>query len=168
MKRTSAVAILLSAAGIALLLTAGCGVKSAPIPPEEARPVKIVDLRAVSVANGIELGWSRPTRYVSGATMRDLSSFIILRAEGNGAMEPFATVPVTDQGRFRVQHHFSFLDRATTLGDTYSYEVVARTSDGYESLPSNEVAVKRVKPPPPPNPATFKLPNSNPLPSSAR
>ena len=50
----------------------GCGVKSAPIPPEYARPERILSLRAAPAAGGIMLSWDRPTQYPSGHAMRDL------------------------------------------------------------------------------------------------
>src|SRR5208282_2546939 len=44
--------------GIACL--AGCGIKTRPRAPEDVRPEQILDLRATSVADGIQLAWTRP------------------------------------------------------------------------------------------------------------
>jgi hypothetical protein len=145
----------------ALLLAAGCGVKSAPVPPELARPERIADLRATPDANGIKLSWGRPTRYSGGHTMRDLGGFVILRATtANGQMEPLAELPVTDRERFTVEHEFSYIDNETIVGRAYRYAIVSRTLDGYVSEASNAVYFTRIKPPPAPNPDTYKLPNS--------
>lgn len=146
----------LIAAGAAMLL--GCGVKSAPIAPELARPERILDLHTTADSNGIKLIWGRPTRYAGGHTMRDLSGFVIIRGAGGGAMEPLVELPVTDRERFSVQHDFNYIDNETTLGESYRYAIVAKTADGYTSEPSNEVTFTRIKPAPPPNPETYKLP----------
>ncbi|MGH7001897.1 MAG: hypothetical protein ACREEA_10370 [Stellaceae bacterium] len=157
--------------GLALVIAvvgASCGVKSAPLAPELARPERILDLRAVADPNGIKLAFSRPTRLAGGHSMRDLSGFVILRAEGDAPMEALVKIPVTDQQRFSVQHEFDYLDAETVIGDRYRYQVVSETGDGYTSEASNEAAFTRVKPTPPPNPATFTLPTPTPLMTPAR
>jgi hypothetical protein len=157
----------IAAAAIAIIAaawSAGCGVKSAPVPPEQAMPERILDLRADAAVGGIALSWGRPTRYAGGHTMRDLSAFVVMRAEGDGPMAPLLEVPVTDQERFEVEHEFSYLDGETTMGARYRYAVIEETTDGYRSDPSNEVEVTRKRPSPLPNPDSFKLPLPSPLP----
>jgi hypothetical protein len=144
----------------------GCGVKGPPIAPELVRPESVADLRASAAAAGIELAWHRPTQYTGGHTMRDLSGFVILRAEGNTQMEPLLEIPVTDQERLQIQREFTYLDGETAMGHSYRYTVIAETADGYRSDPSNEVIFTRSKPPPPPNPENFKLPTPSPLPTN--
>lgn len=150
---------------LAMAWIAGCGVKSAPVPPAMARPTTITDLRAVSDPDGIKLSWERPTHYAGGGTMHDLGDFIILRGTGNATPEPLVEIPVTDQERFAVQRNFSYVDGETAIGETYRYEIISRTLDGYDSAPSNEATATRVKPPPMPNPETFHLPAPSPLPT---
>ncbi len=145
---------------------AGCGVKSAPLPPEMARPQRILNLRASAAAGGINLAWGRPTRYAGGHVMRDLSDFVILRGEGGGQMKALVEIPVTDQQRFQLQREFSYLDNETNIGERYRYAVISETRDGYRSLPSNEVDFIRKRPPSPPNPENFKLPKPPPLPAN--
>jgi hypothetical protein len=136
----------------------GCGVKSAPIPPEYARPERILSLRAAAAAGGIKLTWQRPSHYTSGHSMRDLGGFVLMRAEGDGPMTALVKIPVTDQERFQVEDEFTYLDRETRISDRYRYAVIAETSDGYHSEASNEVEFTRIKPPAPPNPDTYQLP----------
>src|SRR2546427_11004151 len=124
----------------------GCGVKGPPIAPELARPEPIVNLRAAADASGIKLSWDRPLRYVSGRTIRDLEGFVILRADGDGPMEPLVELPVNDQERFAPQSGFSYVDGEAVLGRRYVYEIVSRTTDGYASVASNPVNFTRVKP----------------------
>jgi hypothetical protein len=145
---------------------AGCGVKSAPVPPEQARPERILDLHAVPAIGGIQLTWGRPTHYAGGHSMRDLSGFVVMRAEGDGPFQPLLEIPVTDQERFQIEHQFAYLDGETTMGTRYRYTVVSETSDGYRSDASNEVEVTRIRPAPSPSPENFKLPTPAPLPTS--
>jgi hypothetical protein len=138
-------------------------VKSAPLAPELVRPMQITDLQASVDPNGIKLSWLRPTHYSGGHTMRDLGGFVILRGAAGGPLEPLVELPVTDRERFSVQHQFSYVDNETILGQHYRYEIISRTTDGYISMASNEVAMTRVKPAPTPNPENFKLPTPTPL-----
>ncbi len=82
-------------------LRIGCGVKSPPIPPQQAMPERIVGLEATSQKNGVLLSWERPDRTAGGGKMRDLGSFEIDRAENTGAFQPLIEIPVTDQDRFQ-------------------------------------------------------------------
>jgi len=137
---------------------AACGVKNPPRPPEEVRPEAIADLRAEQAADGVKLSWSRPERYSGGRRMRDLGSFVVLRAEGDGELQRVAELLVTDRERFQVQKTFSYVDSGAELGRSYRYEVVAMTTDGYRSDPSNNISLVRAAPAPAPNPENFVLP----------
>jgi hypothetical protein len=159
----SGVASLAVALALGLGLTAGCGVKSAPLPPEVVVPEQITDLHASTDANGIKLTWERPTRYFGGHTMRDLGGFVIVRAEAAGPYSPLIELPVTDRERFAVQHQFSYIDNETVVGRRYRYQIISKTTDGYISNPSNEATFTRLRPAQPPNPDTFKLPTPTPL-----
>jgi hypothetical protein len=153
----------IAAAILAAAVIAGCGAKSAPIPPSQTHPGRINDLSAVSVAGGVRLSWSRPMTYTGGKKLRDLAGFRLMRAEGPGPFGEIAELPVTDQERFQKVRRFSYVDRSTQMGQTYLYIIVAETSDGYESDPSNVVKATRTRPKPPPNPANFVLPTPGPL-----
>jgi hypothetical protein len=146
------------------LLFAGCGIKSHPLPPEDVRPERITDLLAVSVAKGVRISWGRPEHYTGGARLRDLGKFEILRASGGREPHVIGEIAVTDLQRFRQEHHFSFVDEDTVVGDRYRYQIVSVTTDGYESLPSNQAGITRTVPKPPPNPENFVLPTPVPLP----
>jgi len=84
--------------------------------------------------------------YVSGHTMRDLGSFVLLRSQGAQPFQPLVEIPVTDQERFVPQRTFTYLDGETQIGGSYRYEILARTTDGYTSAPSNQVSFTRVMP----------------------
>ncbi len=138
----------------------GCGIKTRPRPPEDVRPEAIADLRATSVANGIELAWSRPERYQDSSRMRDLGEFLVLRGSDDGALAELTTLPVTDRERFEHQHRLLFLDTGALMNHRYRYRIISRTTDGYESVPSNEASLTRTLPPPPPDPEHFAFPPS--------
>ena len=142
----------------------GCGVKSPPVPPQAARPQRILDLRAASVENGVKLSWGRPTTFEAGGKMRNLGYFAIMRSDRQGFFRNVGEVPVTDQQRFQQQQMFAFTDHDTTIGRSYTYQVIAFTQDNYKSAPSNPVEIERTVPRPPPNPETFVLPTPTPLP----
>ncbi|MFZ0660685.1 MAG: hypothetical protein WA854_13880 [Candidatus Binataceae bacterium] len=142
----------------------GCGVKSPPIPRQLARPQRILDLRADSEKGAIKLSWGRPDTYASGAAMHNLESFLVMRTQGQGSYREIGRVEVTDNGRFQKQETFTYRDSDTVVGQSYSYEIVSITSNGFKSEPSNEVALVRSVPPPPPNPENFVVPTPAPLP----
>lgn len=154
---------LTAAAILVAAVIVGCGAKSAPIPPSETHPGRVNDLSAESVSGGVRLSWSRPMTYTSGRNLRDLAGFRLMRAAGPGQFSEIAELPVTDQERFQKVRRFSYVDRSAQMGHTYLYIIVAETSDGYESDPSDVARATRTQPKPPPNPANFVLPTPGPL-----
>ena len=162
-RRPKPVAALLLCVALANLAWLGCGVKSVPIPPEAARPEKIQNLEVTSANNGIRLSWTRPENYAGGQKMRDLAGFTIARAGSDGSYKKLGDVLVTDQGRFQVQHTFTYTDSEAEIGSSYRYYVIANTTDDYHSEPSNVATIVRRAPKPPPNPETFVVPTPAPL-----
>jgi hypothetical protein len=152
------------AAIVAPILTIGCGVKSAPIPPAYAVPERIVSLNAVSETKGVRLSWERPDRTVGGRKMRDLGRFEVERAENTAEFNTIAEIPVTDLDRFQQEHRFSYLDSTAAVGHHYRYQVISETQEAYRSAPSNAAQLTHQLPPPPPNPEDFVLPQPKPLP----
>ena len=158
------VPLLLALSGLTLF--PGCGVKSAPVPPQMVKPAAITDLHASADPAGINLTWSRPVHYVSGHSLHDLGGFVVLRGEHNQPFQPLVELPVTDQERFSPQHSFSYVDDETQVDSNYRYAIVSRTVDGYTSSPSNEVEFTRVRPRKNPKPENFTLPTPTPLPTN--
>jgi hypothetical protein len=153
----------LAIASFASAVFLGCGVKSQPIPPEAARPEKIVGLEAANAKEGIRLSWDRPELYAGGAKMKDLGSFSISRAEESKPAEKIGDIQVHDEGRFQVQNTFQFIDGSTVMGKTYHYQVPSSPTDGYVREPSNDVVIVRKKASAEPNPDTFVVPTPVPL-----
>jgi hypothetical protein len=163
MKRIKFATPVVAMAFLAVSIISGCGVKSAPIPPEAARPQQILDLEALPERHGIQLTWTRPEQYASGQSMKDLSGFTVMRAAGQDEYQPIVEVPVTDQERIQVVTRFSYTDNTVSSGHSYRYEVVSHTTGGYKSLPSNEAALQYVRARPPlPGPQASPAQSSNP------
>jgi len=162
-RRVKNFAALVICVALANLVWLGCGVKSVPIPPEAARPEKILNLEGSSSNNGIRLTWSRPENYAGGQKMRDLGGFTINRSTGDAPFQKVGEILVNDQGRFQVERRFTYTDKETELGSTYRYQVISNTTDGYHSEPSNVATIVRRAPKPPPNPETFVVPTPVPL-----
>lgn len=143
----------------ALTAGAGCGAKSRPIAPSQTHPERVNDLSAAPDSHGVRLNWSRPLKYTSGRQLRDLAGFRLMRAEGGaGSFSELAELPVTDQERFQKVRRFTYVDRSALLGHDYRYLIVAETTDGYQSEPSNVAQLIRTVPAPAPNPENFVLP----------
>jgi hypothetical protein len=143
---------------LALAVVVGCGAKSRPIPPSQTHPERVNDLSAAPDPKGVRLSWSRPMKYTSGRQLRDLAGFRLMRAEGPGSFSELAELPVNDQERFQKVRRFTYVDRSAAMGHTYRYLMIAETTDGYQSEPSNIVQLTRTAPAPPPNPENFALP----------
>jgi hypothetical protein len=149
---------------LGFIVMVGCGAKSRPIPPERTHPERINDLSAKPDSQGVQLTWSRPLKYSGGKSLRDLAGFRLLRAEGDGPFSEISDLPVTDQERFRKARRFAYIDTTAALGHSYRYAIIAETSDGYQSDPSNITEIKRT-PAQPPNPENFTLPAPTPIPA---
>jgi hypothetical protein len=141
----------------AALAVAACGVRSRPLPPEVVQPDPPTDLVAKSSPEGVRLTWRRPTSYSGGKHMRDLAGFEIERATApDFDYAKVGTVTLTDQTRFQQERSATLTDDTAVVGTTYRYRVVATTTDGYRSVPSEPVTIEHrpgttaTAPPPPP------------------
>ena len=155
---------IVTAAMMAIATTLGCGAKSRPIPPELTHPESIIDLSAKPDPKGIRLTWSRPTKYTRGMSLKDLAGFRLMRSEGGESYGELAELPITDQERFQKVRRFAYIDTTAQMGHSYRYMMIAETSDGYQSDPSNVVQQIRTQPTAPLSPDNFKLPMPAPLP----
>ena len=120
-----------------VLLAPACGRKTMPKPPQLIAPKPVQEISLATQKGGILVRWSRPTEYVDGSSMEDLGGFVVERNRYNSKFEEIARVPVTDRGRFQKAKRFDYLDTQLLDGATYHYRVVAYTTDGYYSVPSD-------------------------------
>ncbi len=141
------VAILIAGSIVALSLL-GCGSKGPLRTPQGAVPEPIKDLRGKAGKQGINLTWSRPTRYLDGKELSDLASFVIFRKElvkdcpqCPSPYRQLKTVDVEDQQKFIKRKQFGYVDQELQPGTVYRYRVFSKVADGTMSDPSDEVEV---------------------------
>lgn len=133
-----------------VLLALGCGKKGDPRAPELAAPRVIDNLTATQTPNGVALTWTKPTQYVDGRAITDLTSFVIFRKDMSPTCvdcpvpyRPLTTVDVEDQERFVKQKQYRYVDEEVQDKMTYRYRVSSQLKDGSLSEPSNEVEITR-------------------------
>ncbi len=139
--------LLLLAFGLPL---SGCGKKGDPRAPELVIPETIRSLTARQDKGGVALTWSRPTQYLDGQAIKDLTSFVIFRKEIPPSCadcpvpyRQLTTVYVEDQEKFIRQKQYRFVDEQVQSKATYRYRVSSQLIDGSLSEPSNEVEIVR-------------------------
>jgi hypothetical protein len=146
---------------------AACGKKSAPIPPQLVVPESPGSLLVRNVADGLEITFKRPRRYVSGIALDDLASFEIFRScDADPGFGLIANVPVVDRDRFQKQTSFTLTDYAPTMGQVCLYRVVTVTLDDYRSAAAESQPIRR-EPPPSPTPSPVATPAARWSPSTA-
>ena len=128
----------------------GCGKKGDLRAPELVIPETIRNLTARQDKAGVALTWSRPTQYVDGQALKDLTSFVIFRKEIPPSCvdcpvpyRQLTTVHVEDQEKFVKQKQYRFVDEQVQLKATYRYRISSQLKDGSLSEPSNEVEIVR-------------------------
>ena len=128
------------------LVTAACGVRTRPFPPELVQPEPPTALVATSNVDGVKLTWRRPSSYTGGKHMRDLGGFDVERAVGDSYdFATVTTVLLDDQTRFRQEKSVQWTDTNVEVGQTYRYRVIAFTTDHYRSAPSTPVTIVHKK-----------------------
>ena len=133
-----------------ILMSVACGKKGDPRAPELATPQTIKNLNAKPDRNGVALTWSRPTQYVDGREIKDLTGFVIFRKELSQTCpdcpvpyRPLTTVMVEDQEKFIKQKQYRYIDQEAQPKVVYRYRVSSQLKDGSLSEPSNEVEITR-------------------------
>jgi hypothetical protein len=132
------------------IITPACGKKADPRVPEFVAPKPITNLSARPAANGVTLTWNRPTEYMDGKEIKDLTSFVIFRKEISPSCldcpvpyRQLTTVNVEDREKFVKQKQYRFDDGEVRANTIYRYRVSAQLIDGSLSAPSNEVEISR-------------------------
>ncbi|MGH7876006.1 MAG: hypothetical protein ACREQO_27770 [Candidatus Binatia bacterium] len=135
---------------VLLIFGSSCGKKGEPRAPELVAPKIITNLTARAGQGSVILTWSRPTEYVDGKELKDLSSFVIFRKEVSLSCpdcpvpyRPLTTVNVEDREKFAKQKQYRFDDQEVRPNSIYRYRVSSQLLDGSLSAPSNEVEITR-------------------------
>jgi hypothetical protein len=148
--RIARLAGVLTVVGLAL---ASCGRKTEVKPPQLVAPHTVTEVSLTTLADGVAVRFSRPTKYVDGTDMEDLGGFVVQRSRNNEQFEEVGRVPVTDRGRFEKEKRFEYVDHRVMSGTTYHYRIVAFTTDEYYSAPSGAATITWEPPQPSPSPS---------------
>ena len=131
-------------------LAPACGKKADPRASEFVAPKPITNLSARPAPNGVSLTWNRPTEYMDGKEIKDLTSFVIFRKEISPSCldcpvpyRQLTIVNVEDREKFVKQKQYRFDDGEVRAKTIYRYRVSAQLIDGSLSAPSNEVEISR-------------------------
>ncbi|MGD8562336.1 MAG: hypothetical protein PVG03_07370 [Desulfarculaceae bacterium] len=153
----------IAALGLSLLMmtlvSAGCGVKSPPLPSTKIAPAKVSSLTAKALPDGVEVSFDvpqedKPDRQVEQAIL----FYGYFPIEGDPACPP-CPPQLTKYHRFEVNGRedkrmqggrFVYRDSQAPRGKEAVYQVVLIDSRGRKSEPSPLAKAYRVEPPPPP------------------
>jgi len=132
-----------------LLSLAACGRKTLPIPPQDAVPLAIRDLRYQQDENKVVLTWTYPNETTAGSELPGLHSFLVLRAvvpeadfcsgcpvPFSSAVEVEAATAITD-GKKRQARYTETILRP---GHRYFYKVQTKAGWRLISEDSNTVS----------------------------
>ena len=118
----------------ATTLSAACGMRTAPRPPEDTAPVIPGAASASRDQGEVVLRWPRAERSADGKRLDDLSAFVVeRRRDGEAEWQRVGRVDVLDQEKFRRRHDFSWREPQPAAA---SYRVIAVCADGQEGLPT--------------------------------
>jgi uncharacterized protein len=149
-----------SLCGVLFVLLIGCGKKAPPVPWQSIVPKRIVDLQAVSRENRLILQWTAPRENTDGSPLTDLSSFRILRSEGDlvgGECKGCGGAPQVvydmklDPKEQVTGKKMSFAFGDLHPGKVYVFQVVSVNGRGYPGSPSNPAQVYWDEAPPRPS-----------------
>ncbi|ADH86879.1 fibronectin type III domain-containing protein [Desulfurivibrio alkaliphilus] len=136
-----------------LLLAAGCGKKTDPLPPAEILPAPIADLDVVLDQRGIELSWTVPRRTVQGERLPyRVKKFKLYRAvvpqeEYREDEPPPFGRPLTVANELAAGERLVYRETLLLPGHRYSYQVKSRAGWLLASEPSNLVDFTWLAPP---------------------
>ncbi len=143
-----------------ITLTAACGKKGPPIPPERLRPRPVPGAEARNIAAGIQLVWSAPTRKVNNEPFEDLQGFEVLRSSGRTRAQctapgrPWMRIARVDAEEAHLDGRFALTDDQVQSEHWYAYRILAVDTDGNRSEPGAASIILRTPvPPPAPSPA---------------
>ncbi|MEW6520461.1 MAG: hypothetical protein AB1461_13705 [Thermodesulfobacteriota bacterium] len=148
-----------------LLLVAGCGRKTLPIPPQAAIPVPITDLSRTLDDQGVTLNWTYPAFAVSGEKIDNIRTFTLYKSEA--AAEDFcADCPVRydlavslSATGVKPGARMTYTDTDLKKDYHYTYKVVSGSGWNIVSDESNKVSFRWQTPLPPPVGLTLQVAN---------
>ncbi len=131
---------------VALLVAAGCGRKTPPVPPETVLPTPVSDLRYRLDEQGVTLIWTAPRTTVQGEKLAAIDGFELLRAvekEGehcDGCPIPFGSPIKVSGDNVSPGDQVHYTEAVLRPGYRYSYKVRTKLGWYYASAASNIVS----------------------------
>lgn len=131
------------------LAFAACGRKTLPIPPQDAVPLPITDLRYQQDENNIVLTWTYPRQTTAGSDLPGIHSFLVLRAVVpeedycSGCPVPFSSAVEIDLGKALVdvkKREARYTETILRPGHRYFYKVQTKAGWRLISDDSNTVS----------------------------
>jgi hypothetical protein len=124
---------------VVLMAQGGCGIKSAPKPPERIIPARATDLKAAEEGTGVVLKWIVPEKNTDGSPLTDLEGFKIWKAETGRC----PTCPPRFRRLAKIKYLYpegaesatgamEYLDKETGCG-SFRYKVRGYNKKGHES-----------------------------------
>jgi len=134
---------------VVIILTAGCGVKTALTPPDVLVAKAIANLQGSVKEGSLVLTWSVPQANKDGSRPADVVRFRVLRREElKGCLECPGEFKVraeldlrSPQGYLREDNTITWQDKDLKEGVSYIYRVVSVNHWGYQSAPSNDFVI---------------------------
>jgi len=131
-RSTGALLLLVALSAASLGGLSGCGVRSAPRPPEDTAPIITGELEVRRDDGAVVLRWNRAERSADGRRLDDLAAFVVeRRRDGEDAWEKLGAVDVLDQEKIRRRRNFSWRDDTPGSSAAF-YRVRAVCTDGQE------------------------------------
>jgi hypothetical protein len=134
---------------VIMILTAGCGVKTALTPPDVLVAKAITNLQGTVKEGALVLTWGVPQANKDGSRPADVVRFQVLRREElkgclecPGEFKVWAELDLrTPQGYVREDNTITWQDKDLKEGIMYIYRVVSVNHWGYQSTPSNDFVI---------------------------
>ena len=114
---------------LSIAVVVGCGVRTAPRPPEDTAPKPPAELDARLDETGVRLRWERPSQAVDGDRLYDLAGFVVERRSEGAEFIVFDRIQVDDNDRIRPQQSFTIEDPSPPTG-LVLYRVRSVAADG--------------------------------------
>ncbi|MBU0968599.1 MAG: hypothetical protein KKA54_19720 [Proteobacteria bacterium] len=146
-----------------LLVLAGCGRKTLPIPPQAVIPVPITDLSRTLDDQGVILNWTYPSFAESGEKIDNIRTFTLYKSEA--AAEDFCpdcpveydlVITLSAEG-VQPGAKLTYRDTALKKDYHYTYKVVSGSGWNIASDDSNKVSFRWETPLPPPIGLTLQV-----------
>jgi predicted small lipoprotein YifL len=130
---------------IIAIFVIACGRKEKPLPPEAKAPRAVSYFTARGDVQGIILSWTAPEKTAQGELLKDLSSFLIMRARHTpdeiDGPDTLAQIRHTPEVGSQEPKKYFYRDENVRPGQKMSYVVYPVNEQGVRGVPSPSLLV---------------------------